>query len=204
MITPQGAKVLRGMIVSCGSAGCFEAIRLLEGIRVRVPLTAVGLDQSGNWRMAAFSRLKDYAVAEGIRVLDAWEVIHYFGGRHHIDIMERIADHAGIGQYLGPHAGLVSHVALPLADGLYQNNEHTLSFGGQLLEYNPDEEGIPFYHLGVVVRVPLTNDQLSRIKAEQLESEAFTRALTKIADPIVPPPEYWEALTCTVRKAATK
>jgi hypothetical protein len=203
LITPGGARVLRAMIVSCGTAGCFDSIKRLENVKVRVPLTAVGQDAEGNWQMAAFSRLKNFAVEEGITVLDTYDVIRYFGGSFHINIMVRLSGHAGLGQYLGSSVGLVSHVALPLEDGVYENAGHRLEFENYIV-VNPSSEGHPFYHLGLVVHVPITQAQVKAIKAEQESSVEFVEALSKIKQPIVPPDEYWEALNCTVKKAATK
>lgn len=204
MITALGAKALRAMIVSCGQAGCFRAIELLEAVTEDVPLNSIGIDEAGKWRMAAFARLSDYAQERGLGVLDYINVVEYFAGAKHIDIFSRTPD-AGMGKYVGPYAGLVSHVLLPLdSDLTYRNSKYKVGFDGHTVHFNPEETGVPCYHLGVVVNFPLTSQEVAKIKAEQLSAEPFRRALEKISDPIVPPVEYWEALNCTVAKAAGK
>jgi hypothetical protein len=202
MITPAGAKVLRAMIVSCGSAGCFEAVKNLEAVAETSPLATVGMDAQGHWLMAAFSRLKDFAVDEGIGELDTFDIARYFGGAMHIRIMDAISDHAGMGQYLGPYVGLVSHVLMPLTDGVYRNGKLLVDFGGKYLTFNPEEPGVPCYHLGVVVNIPLTKAEVEVILEAQANSETFTSAIAKLKGPIIPPDDYFQALTCTVQKAA--
>ena len=201
MITPGGAKVLRAMIVSCGSAGCFAAIKLIEAVTEPVALTSVGLDASGHWHMAAFSRLKDYAVDRGLTLLDTYDIARYFGGQAHIDIIHAIADHAGLGEYLGPYVGLVSHVLLPLKEGAYRNVDLRVDFDARAIVVNPEDSGVPCYHLGAIVNIALSPKQVAEILAEQRKSEAFVTAVKKIKGPIVPPEEYWEALNCTVKTA---
>jgi uncharacterized protein (DUF3820 family) len=201
MITPDGAKVLRAMIVSCGSAGCFEAVKNLEAVTETVPLSSVGMDASGHWLMAAFSRLKDFAVDEGVVELDTFDVARYFGGAMHIRIMDAISDHAGMGQYLGPYVGLVSHVLMPLTGGIYQNGALVVDLGGKYLTFNPNEKGVPCYHLGVVVNIPLSKEEVAIILADQAKSKAFTSAIAKLKGPIIPPDDYFQALTCTVNKS---
>lgn len=203
MITLGAAKVLLGMITSCGNYGCFRAIENLRQVTGTVSLASVGMED-GQWLMAAFSRLKEFAVEEGITTLDTFDVARYFGGNMHIEIFRRHPS-AGLGEYLGPYAGLVSHVLLPLdPDMVYRNAGFEVGFAGYEINYNPKEKGVPCYHLGVVVNIPLTKHQVEVIKAEQKASKPFIEALSKLKGPIVPPTEYYKALTCTLRKAATK
>jgi hypothetical protein len=190
------------MIVSCGSAGCFEAVKNLEGVTKTVPLTSVGMDKQGHWLMAAFSRLKDFAIEENVSNLDTFDIARYCGGAMHIRIMDAISDHAGMGQYLGPYVGLVSHVLMPLTDGVYRNGKLMVDFGGKYLTFNPEEPGVPCYHLGVVVNIPLTEAEVAVILDAQAKSKTFTSAIAKLKGPIIPPDDYFQALTCTVEKAA--
>ena len=202
MITPGGAAVLRAMIVSCGSVGCLTSIDLLGKVTKPVTLASLGLDDDGHWRMAAFSRLKDFAVDAGIESLDTFDVARYFGGNTHIEIFRRLPE-AGLGKFLGPYAGLVTHVLLPLsADGTYQNGKMKVSFSGDIPTYSPSAKGVSCYHLGTISRIPLTEAEIAAVKAEQAASEPFVTAVAKIKGPIVLPENYLTALTCTVNKAA--
>jgi hypothetical protein len=200
VITPRGAKCLRAMILSCGTAGCFEAIKMLESVSQKTSLTEIGLDKSGEWRMSAFQRLQWYANDKEIKKFDAEEIVRYFGGTLHIEIMERIANHAGLGQYLGKDVGLVTHVLLPLQDGKYQNAGHTLEFEN-FIHLNPKEPGKSFYHLGAVVNVEVNSKVVRDILAEQARSEIFIKSLEKISGTVIKPPkEYLAGLKSTTCK----
>lgn len=201
LITPGGAKVLRAMIVSCGNSGCFEAIRDLEAVSKDLPLSAVALDADGNWRMSVFQRLGWFAADENLKLLDIFDIARYFGGQLHIEIIERLADHAGLGQFFGREIGLVTHVLLPLDGTKYQNGSFKLNFNKSIV-FNPQEKGVPCYHLGVIVNIPLTKEQKNAILTEQATSKTFMSALRKTSGKTIEPPsEYLAALNCTVEKS---
>jgi len=203
LITPGAAKVLREMIVCCGNSGCFEAIKVLKTVKKNVRFNKVALDKDGNWRMSVFQRLGWFATDENLSILDTSDIASYFGGRLHIEIIERLADHAGLGRYLGRNIGLVTHVLLPLSKDLsYHNGSFELKFTNPII-LNPKEEGTPCYHLGTVAHIPLSKKEVAVILAKQLASPPFKRSLAKISgQTIVPPPEYLIALNCTATKAA--
>ncbi len=65
-ITKEAAVVLRSMIVTCGSTGCFEAMKALDAVNNEASLLEIGLDKNGNWRMSVFQRLQWYASENNI------------------------------------------------------------------------------------------------------------------------------------------
>lgn len=202
-ISPGGAKALRAMIVTCGSSGCFEAVRRLDAVDKPTSLVSLGQDKDGNWLMAAFQRLQWYAADRGLKTIEVADIVRYFGGSLHIEIMERIADHAGLGGYLGRDVGLVTHILLPLQENAYSNEGYIVRFRDPLnLSFGPLQRGLLFYHLGAVVRLDVSKRVAEEILAEQADSEAFMGALSRLdGQTIVPPKEYLEALNCTITKA---
>ena len=200
-ISSGAAKVLRAMIVSCGSSGCFEAVRDLANVDEKVSIEEIGLDKSGNWKMAVFQRLLWYAREEKIEEFSTFDMVCYFAGNLHIEIMSRISDHAGLGEYLGKDIGLVTHVLLPLEGDVYNNAGYSVRFK-KAVEVNPKEKGYPCYHLGLIVNVDITQDQVARIKKIQAKNKDFVFALSKIKGAVSPPDEYFKALNCTFISAS--
>lgn len=202
IITLAAIRVLVALIASCGTLGCKTSIGLLKSATTDMSLASLGIDESGGWRMGVFDRLSTYAKKRGISTLDVIDVVSYFSGSDHIEYF-RVHPSAGMGEFVGPSAGLVTHVLLPLdPDLIYRNAGYEISFDGRTILYNKGASGTPCYHLGVVVNIPLTKDQVEGILAEQRASEPFMSALSKIKGPIVPTEEYWQALSSTVKATA--
>ena len=200
-ITPKGAKVLRSMIVSCGTAGCFEAIKRLDALKEVTDLSEIGVDEKGEWRMSVFQRLKWYAEDKKIEIFEVEDIVRYFGGNLHIEIMDRIADHAGLGSYLGKDVGLVAHILLPLENNAYSNQGNIINFENSVV-LNPEEKGRPFYHLGAMINIDVADDVVRDILKEQANSDVFMKSLEKIdGQTIVLPDKYLKGLSCTAEKS---
>jgi hypothetical protein len=201
MIDPLGARALASMVLSCGNiTDCQEMMRKLSVISVTVPLDAIGIRADGTW-YTPFRRLHDFASEWGIKKIGAYEVVAYFGSDNHAQIMQG-AGAAKIGQYLGQDVGLVCHVAMPLdKDLVYRNKEATLSFTNFL---DLGGSGVPIYHLGAIVRLPIGPEQIEAVLGEQRESKLFWEALSRISgSEIELPPEYLEGV-CLTNEAAAK
>jgi hypothetical protein len=202
VLAPSGAKVLRAMIISCGNRECFKAAEILDSVTAEMPFLEVALNKEGAWHMKAHERLYNFCQKKKIRTINAFEAAWYFGGSEHIEIMKRYGGHAGLGEFLGADAGLVSHTLLPLGSELiYENSGKKIQFQ-KFVDLGGD--GVPCFHLGVVVRIPLSESEVSVIKDEQSANKDFMNALLKCGDTIVPPHEYFEALNCTATSARNK
>lgn len=202
-IDSKAALVLRQLILTCGSAGCFESMKRLEAVKGATSLAEIGRDDDGHWRMSVFQRLLWYANEHRLERFEVDDLVRYFGGTLHIDIMDRLADHAGLGQYLGRDVGLVTHVLLPLSGNSYSNGGYSVSFDN-LLELNPEEGGARFYHLGAVLNIPVNPGVIRDIELEQFGSEAFVRSLQRLnGQTIRVPDDYLKGLSCTSEKAST-
>jgi hypothetical protein len=198
LLLPAGAAIVKEALNSCGSNSCDEAVHKLGLARVPVPLSDFHDRKSGQWLKPVFGSLKAYAQTEGIHHLGASEVARYFGGKHHIEGMIRKAMNTGpgisnISALMGLDAGLVLDVLLPLTDGCYRNGDWVLDMGEYVIA-NPDVKGVPCYHRGLVVNIPLTADDVLAILKEQRESKEFGAAIERLKSPIQFPPEYLEAI----------
>jgi hypothetical protein len=192
-LNPDAARLVREMLGSCGNQSCDEVMAKLGLARVPISLTGFMDRESGSWMKPVFGSLQGYARTEGLYSLGVREVARYFGGKHHIEAMIRKASRSNLGMILGLDAGLVLDVLLPLVDGEYHNGRWQLDMGDFIVA-NPKEEGVPCYHRGLVVNLPLTPDDVIEILGEQQASEEFAAAIERLKGPIVLPPEYLEAL----------
>jgi len=200
MIDPGGARALETMVLSCGNiVDCQEMMRKLSNVRVTVPLEAIGTRSDGTW-YTPFWRLNEFAHEWGIEKIGAYEVVAYFGSGKHAEIMQG-AGAAKIGQYLGQDIGLVTHVAMPLGEDLvYRNGDRELRFANHL---DLGGQGVPIYHLGAIVRLPISPEQVEAILEEQRTSPLFWEALKRISrTEIELPPEYLEGVCLTNQAAA--
>jgi hypothetical protein len=201
ILTVEAAKVLVALIASCGTLGCKTSIGLLKSVSQDVSLASIGLDENGGWRMGVFSRLFEFSKERDLKKIDTSELVSYFSGTFHIEYFRRHPG-AGLGNYIGPDAGLVTHVLLPLdSDFVYRNQGFELSLGKEAVFYNKKEVGIPCYHLGVIINLPISEHQKEVILAEQANSKPFMAALAKVKGPIVPPADYLIALRETVNSS---
>lgn len=197
-LNPDGAKLVREMLGSCGNKACDEVMHKLSLARIPISLTDFVDRESGQWLKPVFGSLKAYAKTEGIHYLGASEVARYFGGKHHIEGMIRKAagTHEGVNNLavlMGYNAGLVLDVLLPLTDGYYRNGNWFLDMGDYVIA-NPETEGVPCYHRGLVVNIPLAPDNVLGMLEEQRESKEFGAAIKRLKSPIQLPSEFLEAL----------
>lgn len=192
-LLPDGAGVMKGMIGSCANIlECERTIADLAAVTAPVPLRQVGERPDGTWR-SAFKRLDGFAAANNLESLGAFEVAWYFGSAKHVEIMQRSGGYRRFGDSLGFAKGLVSHVLLPLNEALeYQNLGCTVRFEN-LVDPQPSAQGVPCYHLGYVIRIPLSAEQVQQIKADQASSGEFVEALKRIKDPIKTPEAEYQA-----------
>jgi len=196
-ITLDAVKLLRSMVVSCGNIECFTAIKVLESVGDTVDFDVIAKVPDYTYRLKAFERLEKYAADNRLDVLDVYDVAAYFGGDFHISIMDEFTAHAGLARYFGEAAGLVTHVLLPLSDSKYINHEFTVVFRNTYC-INPSEAGVPCFHLGLVVNVPLTAEQVQSILDMQYRNKTFTGYLVETPKVIDIPKEYYTALNCLV------
>ena len=202
-LTPDGAKLVHAMLGSCAADSCDVAMSRLSLVRVSTALQVFTDPESGSWQKPVFGSLQAYALAEGYYELGVKEVARYFAGRHHIEAMIRKATHtepgiSNISVLMGLDAGLVLDVLLPLNDGHYQNGGHDLDLG-EFVVVSPESSGVPCYHRGLVVKVPLSPAEVADILEEQGQVAEFMAALSRLKSPVQLPPNYLEALrlTCT-------
>lgn len=198
LLNPDGAWLVAKMLGSCGSDTCDEVVARLRLTRAQTALRAFA-DEKGNWLKPVFNSLQAYAMEHDFSALGVREIARYFGGTAHIDGMVYKAVQSNLGMLLGLSAGLVLDVLLPLSgDGHYRNGDWDLDLGQQVWA-NPDAEGVPCAHRGLVVNLPLLPDDVAAILAEQRQSKEFGGAIVKLEGRIFYPPEYLEALrlTCT-------
>lgn len=198
MLNPDGAWLVMKMLGSCGNDSCDAVVARLRITKVPTALT-VFTDGKGNWQKPVFRSLQTYAVSENLLNLGVREVAHYFAGTAHIEGMVYKAVRSNLGMLLGLEAGLVLDVLLPLEeDGHYRNGEWDLDLGEQVW-VNPEAEGVPCAHRGLVVKLNLAPEDISDILREQRQSQDFAAAIVKLGGRINYPSEYLEALrlTCT-------
>lgn len=200
MLNPRGAGLLYWMLGSCGGDSCSPAMAKLKITKVSTALSSFTDSESGQWLKPVFGALQGYAIDEGISQLGAREVARYFGSQRHIDAMVPKVTHqqSSLAVMMGWDAGLVLDVLLPLIDGHYQNGGVDLDLGDYVV-VNPDDKGVPCYHRGLVVNLPLTPRDVMKILEEQHRSHIFMEALRRLKSPVKLPAEYLEALrlTCT-------
>ncbi len=194
MLHPDGAEILYWELGSCGNDSCDPVLRRLAGLKEAVPLES--FTTADGWQKPVFGNLKAYAVDEKVSELNAAQVARYFGGSHHIEAMIRKAPRSNIGILLGLDAGLVLDVLLPLAEGEYRNGDLALSVGNFVV-VNPESQGIPCYHRGVVINIELGPEDLDYIYRSQRDSEPFVRAIKALNGKTDLPPEFIEALKMT-------
>jgi|GEM_PF-1747379 len=202
-ITCEAAKLIRSMVVSCGSTGCVATMKLLDSQTGTVPYDSISKIEGYSYRLKVFERLQHYANQEGLKTIEVADVARYFGGTLHIDIMCEHASHAGLARFLGEAAGLVTHVFLPLEGRTYRNAGQEIIFENTY-ELNPGKPGVPCFHLGVVINVPISASVVREILAEQAGSEAFVDYLKEIDSTIVIPEQYYYALNCLAHKEDSK
>jgi hypothetical protein len=200
LITPAGAHLLRSMVVSCGSVNCVETMRLLEQVGETTELGPLAKIEGYGYRLKAFERIYRFAAEQNLEIINAYEMAWYFGSNLHIKIMSENAGHAGLARFLGEAAGLVTHVLLPLNEqNEYVNADKRVKFNN-VFYVNKNEPGIPCFHLGVVVNVPITKEQADSILREQANNSVFVEYLKELPDEINIPTEYYEAVYCLAKK----
>lgn len=199
-ITLDAVKLLRSMVVSCGNIECFEAIKVLESVDNTVDFDTIAKVPNYSYRLKAFERLEKYAAEKKLNVLAVYDVAAYFGGDFHISIMDEFTAHAGLARYFGEAAGLVTHVLLPLSESKYINHEFEVEFRNTYC-INPREIGVPCFHLGLVVNVPLTAKEVQSILEVQYKNQTFLGYLAATPEVIDIPHEYYTALNCLVSKS---
>lgn len=200
-ITLGAVKLLRAMVVSCGNIDCFEAIKVLESVGQTIDFDVIAKVPDYTYRLKAFERLEKYARDNSLEVLEAYDVAAYFGGDFHISIMDEFTAHAGLSRYFGESVGLVTHVLLPLTGTTYTNHEFNVSFKGAYC-LNPEEDGVPCFHLGLIVNVPLTKNQVHKILEAQYVNSIFRTYLEQLPPTIEIPKEYFIALNCLVDRSS--
>lgn len=200
-LDPDAARFVREMLSSCGNKSCDEAMSKLGLARAPISLSSFIDRESGSWMKPVFGSLQGFANDEGLYSLGVREVVRYFSGKHHIEAMIRKATHAepgisNISVLMGLDAGLVLDVLLPLNDGHYRNGGYDIDLG-EFVTVNPDVPGVPCYHRGLVVNVPLAPAEVADILGEQSRVADFMAALSRLKSPIQLPPNYLEALRLT-------
>lgn len=213
-ITKPAVRLLRSMIVSCGNINCFEAMKVLDSVEGTIDYDAIAKIPSYSYRLKAFERLEKYAQINNLKLIDLFDVAMYFGGDYHISLFEEFAAHAVLARYLGEVGddfGLISHVLLPLTKSsslrgtkqssfFYRNHEYEFEIKGAF-HINPKSEGIPCFHLGLIVNVPLTDAEIDQILDVQYKNEVFREHLSALPEVIEIPKEYYQALNCIATKA---
>jgi hypothetical protein len=170
-------------------------MKMLGAVKDTVPYDSIARIEGYGYRLRVFERLQHYANEQGLTTLDVGDVARYFGGVLHINIMAEHAGHAGLARFLGEAAGLVTHVLLPLEGKTYRNAGCEIVFEN-VCELNPGEPGVPCFHLGVVVNVPLAPTEVREILEAQASSKVFTDYLREVGPIVRIPKEYYYALNC--------
>lgn len=201
-ITSDAVRLLRSMIVSCGNINCFEAMKVLDSVDETVDYDLIAKVPNYSYRLKAFERLEKYAEMNHLETIELFDVACYFGGDYHISLMDEFAAHAVLARYLGEVGeafGLVSHVLLPLEGTTYKNHEYQFDIQGAF-HIDPSSPGIPCFHLGLIVNVPITEKQKDEILEVQYHNEVFREHLAELPPVINIPKEYYQALNCIAEK----
>lgn len=176
-LAPDGARVIDSMVLSCGNIVDCEVMRhRLKYIRVNVPLDAIGKGQNGVW-FGPFLRLFEFCQNQTpkIELIDGFQVVRNFAGDAHATHVLRSGSYIKFGQFLGEDLGVLTHIALIL------DKNHTFRIENREVKIKNYVDlggnGIPVYHLGTVVRVPLTDEQVTQIKSEQRQSKTLWKYL---------------------------
>jgi hypothetical protein len=90
LITPAAAKLLRSMVVSCGSSNCFETMRLLDEVEETTELEPIAKIEGYGYRLKAFERIYRFAREQNLEVIDVFEMAWYFGSNLHIQIWPKM------------------------------------------------------------------------------------------------------------------
>lgn len=199
MLNPDGAWLVMKMLGSCGSDSCDEIVTRLRITKVPTALRSFSDPQTKRWLKPVFDSLQAFAVKEDCHSLGTREVAQYFGGVHHIQGMIYKAARSNLGMIMGLDAGLVLDVLLPLDEaGHYRNGDWDLDLGEQVW-VNPDDQGVPCAHRGLVVKLGLEPEDVASILTAQRQSVEFAEAIGRLGNRVTFPPEYLEALrlTCT-------
>lgn len=201
-ITKPAAELLRSMIVSCGNINCFEAMDVLENVSNTVEYDSIAKIPEYSYRLKAFERLEKYAELNHLSRIDVYDVAMYFGGEYHISVFDDFAHEGVLARYLGEVGedfGLVGHVLLPLVGMKYVNREFEIEIQGAFC-INPGEPGVPCFHLGLIMNVPLELEQAKKILDTQYHNAVFLDHLRRLPKTITIPKEYFHALNCIVEK----
>jgi hypothetical protein len=204
-ITKSACWLLRAMIVSCGNINCFEAMKNLEGVEGTVNYESIAKIPEYSYRLKAFERLEKFAELNNLTTIDLFDVAMYFGGDYHISVFEDFAHEGVLARYLGEvgeHFGLVGHVLLPLERNCYMNKEFEFEIEGAFV-INPDEAGVPCFHLGLIVNIPLADSQVNKLLEVQYNNETFHYHLEKLPKKIHIPREYFTALNCIAERSSS-
>lgn len=202
LFAPDGAWTLGSMILSCGEIdSCHVMLDRLKGVTCNVPFRSIGEKPDGSW-YNPFRSVHEFLEERmpKITVIGAYEVAATFGSSIHAEA--KLRDQVStIKSLMGPDLGFLLHVGMPLEEDLaYRNKGLTLRVR-ELVEVG--SEGTPFSHLGAVVRLPLTEEQVSKILDDQASCGAFMEALAKYdGQTIELPHKYVEATRMNCKKAA--
>lgn len=192
-LTKEAARFIAEMLFSCGNARCEPSLKKLLGTSGSISLAEFGLKGGNGWQKPVFSSLQSFALEEGISEIGLNEIVLYFGGRHHIVRMIRKASHSNLGYLMGPEAGLVLDVLLPLDGNLYKNGEHSIEFAN-FAEVSPKKGERRFIHRGLVVSAGVTDLVVESVLSEQLDSPEFSKALLALGRVVMFPENFILAL----------
>lgn len=192
-ITPTGGWLIAKMLQSCGLMSCDSLVCKLDSLQKPVLLSSLYSKERGGWLKPVFGNLKAYAIDEGIDELDVVAVARYFGGKHHINHMIPKSRASNISYELGEAAGLVLDVLLPLEGNRYINNGLDLVIEGGV-EVGGLGGQARCYHRGLIVILPLSEEDVSRILADQLQSKDFVTAIKRLKSPVSLKPEHQIAI----------
>lgn len=202
ILAPDGARVLGLHVLSCGEIlDCNLMMERLGTLKEPVLLESVGKKPDGLW-LNPFRALHGYLVSEmpEVETIHAYEVARYFGSKEHAEV--KLRDQLStLKQEMGFDYGFFFHVGMPLDEDLvYRNLGRSISATNWV---DLGGEGIPFTHLGLVFRIPITKVQAEEILANQAEHKEFREFLFKHNGEVVTFPENYIAAARTLTKTAT-
>lgn len=201
MTASEGATALGAMVLSCGNLeDCDLMLKRLFAVDKPVPLRELGEDPEGHW-YNPFRAVYEYVATNmpQIDTIGAAEVAATFGGQVHAE-KKFLYELSTLKPIMGPDLGFLLHVGMPLGEDLvYRNGGFTLKFASLI---DLGGTGVPYAHLGVVIRLPITPEQSQKILADQLGYKPFQEALARCSGQTVRLPEnYLEATRLTLKAA---
>jgi hypothetical protein len=201
VLTPQGAKALGAMVLSCGEIeDCDLMLGRLQGIAEAVPMRSLAERADGSW-FNPFRGVYEFTVSHSPETTEvgAYEVAAFFGSQQHAEVKYR-DPFSKLKMLVGDNLGFLLHVGMPLAEDLtYRNGKYKLKVTNLV---DLGGEGVPFSHLGAFVRLPLYEEQVRSILKDQAGHEPFMKALAKYSDQTVKLPENYIEATERLAKRA--